>query len=234
MNRLFLFVMIAIAISFALLLFNHDRGMTFGLSNDKFAGLVALSLIALSFGFRALQSGAINSVTLRNLAIWLAIFAGLIAIYPNRFNLQNLASSATLGLVPASPQSSLGNDGSNVVNIGRSNSGQFEVESSVNNSQVRFLVDTGASGIVLSWQDAQAAGIDVEALSFDVGTSTANGDALAARARIDEMMVGTIIRRNMRAFVSQEGKLDQSLLGMEFLNSLSSYKVKQDEMTLFD
>lgn len=234
MNRIFLFLIGAIVVSFALLLFNHDRGITMGLSNEKFASLVSLSLVAIYLGLNALRPGAFGGTALRNVAIWLAVFVGLIIGYQNRDLVQDTASSLTLGLVPASPQSTRQSDGTNVVTIGKSFGGHFEVNADVNESSIRFLVDTGASSIALSANDAEAIGVDMSALAFTVPISTANGQAMAAPARIDEIKIGTIIRRNMRALVAKEGALDQSLLGMDFLNSLSSFTVKQDEMQLVD
>ncbi|MGL4488525.1 MAG: TIGR02281 family clan AA aspartic protease [Rhizobiaceae bacterium] len=234
MNRILYFVLGAIIISVVLLTLNHDRGTTFGLTNEKFASLVSLGLVAIYLGLNAFRPGAFGGAALRNIVIWLGVFVALIAGYQNRDTVQDLASSVTLGLVPASPQSSTQSDGTRVVTIGKSENGHFEVNADVNGASVRFLVDTGASSIALSTNDAQAIGIDMASLAYNVPISTANGEAMAANARIDEITIGTIIRRNMRVLVAKEGALNQSLLGMDFLNSLSSFTVKQDEMLLFE
>jgi aspartyl protease family protein len=99
---------------------------------------------------------------------------------------------------------------------------------------VSFLVDTGASSVVLSYQDAKNAGLDMGALSFTSPISTANGDAFAANVRLVEIGIGEITRRNVRAMVAEDGKLNQSLLGMTFLSSLSGYTVRQDQLILQD
>jgi aspartyl protease family protein len=234
MNRIFIGLMIAIFASFILLLINNDRGMTMGLSNDKFASLVSLSLIAVYMGLNAFRPGAFGGTALRNIAVWLFVFVGLIAGYQNRLALQDFASTITAGLIPSRPQSSTAVDGGNIVTIGKSDNGHFEVDTDVNGQAVSFLIDTGATSVVLTANDAASIGLDMSALSFTIATSTANGTAMAAPTRIDEITIGTIVRRNLRALVAKEGALDQSLLGMEFLNSLSSFTIKQDELQLND
>jgi aspartyl protease family protein len=232
MARIFFFIIGAILVSFILLMINHDRGMTLGLSNDKFASLVSLSLVAVYLGLNVLRPGALGGANLRNIAIWLFVFVGLIAGYQNRDAMQDFASTVSAGLIPSRPQMSTGANGGTIVTIGKSSNGHFEADANVNGSAVRLLIDTGASDIVLSVDDAARVGIDMAALSYIVPVSTANGQALAAAARIDEISIGTIVRRNMRALVVKDGALDQSLLGMEFLSSLSSFTVKQDELQL--
>ncbi|MNW17563.1 hypothetical protein D3C71_2167900 [compost metagenome] len=64
--------------------------------------------------------------------------------------------------------------------------------------------------------------------------STANGQGLAARTRLDSIEVGGIVRRNLTAFVTQDGALDTSLLGMTFLETLSRYSVTQNSLELVD
>ena len=234
MRRIFIALIVAIVASFVLLLINNDRGMTMGLTNDKFASLVSLSLVVVYIGLNALRPGAFGGAALRNMAIWLFVFVGLIAGYQNRNAVQDFASMITAGLIPARPQVSTSAGHGVIVTIGKSDNGHFEVDADVNGNSVRFLIDTGASGIALSATDAAAIGIDMSSLSFVVPISTANGQAIAARARIDEITIGTIIRRNLRALVAKDGALDQSLLGMDYLNSLSSFTFKQDELQLRD
>lgn len=234
MNKLFVIVIAAIGASLVLLVLNEDRGMTLGLSNDKFASLASLSLIAIYLGLSVLRHGASGGHWLRNSAVWLFVFVATLAGYQNRDALQDFASSISAGLVPSSPKFSTGAQGQEVVTIGKSNNGHFEVNASVNGARTRFLIDTGASSIVLTQSDALTIGIDLTALSYVIPVSTANGQAMAAPTRIDEIEIGTIVRRNMRALVAQEGALDQSLLGMDYLDTLSSFTVSRDELQLTD
>ena len=62
--------------------------------------------------------------------------------------------------------------------------------------------------------------------------TTANGSALAAEARLDQIAVGPIVMRNVGALVARPGALDESLLGMSFLERLKSYTVERDRLIL--
>jgi aspartyl protease family protein len=95
-----------------------------------------------------------------------------------------------------------------------------------------MLVDTGASTIALSVDDATRIGIDVGALEFTTFVSTANGTAVAAKVRLKEVRLGSIVRRDVRATVTRN--LDGSLLGLSFLDQLSSYATQSDQLILKD
>ena len=96
------------------------------------------------------------------------------------------------------------------------------------------LVDTGATTTVLSAADAGRVGIDVDALNFAIPVSTANGIARAARATVDEVRVGSISRSRLPVLVAAPGTLSQSLLGMNFIGSLSGFDVRRDLLILRD
>ena len=97
--------------------------------------------------------------------------------------------------------------------------------------RVRFAVDTGASDIVLSPADARRAGIDVDALTFDKETTTANGLGHGASVVLASLTLGPIHLTNVRATVNQAG-LDRSLLGMAFLRRMKSVSFADHTLTL--
>ena len=171
--------------------------------------------------------------TLKQGAIWALIILGLMAGYVFRYDLQDIGSRFTGGILPGSPITAQSATGTEVTLI-RSDNGHFEAVAGVNDASIRFLVDTGASAIVLTDADARSAGINVGALAYTITTMTANGTARSAVARIDNLYLGGIERRNLRVLVSQPGRLGQSLLGQQFLESLSSYEKRGDRLTLRD
>jgi aspartyl protease family protein len=232
-SRLFFVLIAAIIATFALVWFNQDSGFTFGLSNDDFVQAMSLVLLMAAIGFRALGGGNLGE-TARNLSIWGIIALGFVAGYQYRYELQDVASRVSLGLVPSRPQSVIDASGAKVVAIEKSASGHFEIDAAVNGADISFMIDTGASGIILTRQDAETAGIDPATLSYSVPVSTANGMALAAPARVGEIIVGDIVWRDMPVLISEQGRLDQSLLGMDFLNTLSGFSVERDRLTLRD
>ena len=116
--------------------------------------------------------------------------------------------------------------------VNRRLSGEFSVAARVNGARVTFLFDTGASMVVLTAADARRAGVNVAGLVYDVPVTTANGAALAAEARLDQIAVGPILMRSVPALVARPGALEQSLLGMSFLERLKSYTVERGRLIL--
>ena len=101
----------------------------------------------------------------------------------------------------------------------------------VNGKPVTFLVDSGASVIGLSTDTARGIGIDVDKLRYDGVVQTANGSMPVARVRLDRVQVGPIVRDNLTAFVAP-GIGDTNVLGMNFLNSLSAWRVEDGWLIL--
>ena len=170
---------------------------------------------------------------IRDLLIWAVVLLGLSVLYLYRFELQDVGARLSGGLVPGSPVASMV-DGRPAVTLTRGADGHFDASALVDGAPVRFLVDTGATGIVLSDRDARAVGLDVDALRFDVRTQTANGEGRSARARVGSITLGPIERRDVRVLVAEPGRLGRSLLGQEFLSSLNGYERRGDRLTLWD
>ena len=116
----------------------------------------------------------------------------------------------------------------------RGMNGHFEVNATINGHTTPMIFDTGASAVVLTIADAREAGVDLDGLRYTVPVSTANGRGMAARIELDSIEVGGIIRRDVTAFVTEAGALETSLLGMTFLETLSSYGVTQNSLELVD
>jgi len=121
------------------------------------------------------------------------------------------------------------------VAIRANQSGHFVVEAVVVRAgqavRLRFLVDTGASDVVLSPGDAARLGFDVKGLSYTRRYRTANGLVFGAPVRIERMAIGPIFIDKVRASVNG-APMGLSLLGMSFLGRLSGFDVSQDTLTL--
>lgn len=115
--------------------------------------------------------------------------------------------------------------------VRRSADGLFYVNAIVNGAPVRFLVDTGATVIVLTPEDARRAGVSVESSDFSASAETANGRTSMARVTLDEIVVGATRTRALGAAVVQ-GNLPVSLLGQNWLAQLSSITISGDRMLL--
>jgi len=215
-----------------LLIVNDSSGSTLGLPNGSFANLVYLGVWGTVLAAGIVASGRRLGDTARALAAWMLIILVFVAGYQYRYELQDFASRVTVGLVPGSPLTI--NDGGNTVMLEKLANGHFGARGAVNAASVGFIIDTGASSTVLTVADAEAAGFDTSKLNYNVPISTANGNATAAVVIADTVSVGTISRKRVPVFVAQRGQLEESLLGMNFIGTLSGFEIRGDRMILRD
>jgi len=110
--------------------------------------------------------------------------------------------------------------------------GHFGVDPAINGTHVRMMVDTGASSVVLTGRDARTIGINPPSRDFALKMSTVNGIVLVAPVLLEEVAVGDIVVRDVRAVVLPEDKLQVSLLGMSFLSKLSRFEVSGAQLVL--
>jgi aspartyl protease family protein len=229
-GRGFWLVLAAILAGLVFLVATQEPG--FGGEGDRYARVIGLSILGTVIAVGILGSRRRLGALARGLAAWAAIVLALVAGYQYRYEVQDVASRITAGLVPGSPLS-LSAEG-NAVFLEKAGSGHFEARITVDGVAVRAVVDTGATTTVLAAADARAVGVDPTDLDYVIPVQTANGVARAARFTAAEIAVGTIVRRNMTVLVAEAGALEQSLLGMSFLGSLSGFDVRGDRMILRD
>ena len=110
--------------------------------------------------------------------------------------------------------------------------GQFLVEPIVNGIRLRMLVDTGASLVVLSREDARRLGINPAPADFWATVSTANGAIQVAPVLLKEIKVGELSVHGVPAAVLPDNKLQVGLLGMSFLSKLSHFEVASGRLVL--
>ena len=117
------------------------------------------------------------------------------------------------------------------IELPRAPDGHYYLMAEVNGATLRFVVDTGASQIVLSRRDAERAGIDTASLVYLGRAQTANGMVRTAPVRLDSIAVGPVRHEGVRAVVN-EGELEQSLLGMDYLQRFSSIEITGGRLVL--
>jgi aspartyl protease family protein len=108
--------------------------------------------------------------------------------------------------------------------------GHFSLTATVNGAPTRFVVDTGASLVALTLDDARAAGIGRSELVFNQLTQTANGRVHFAPVMLREVRIEQLSIENVPAAVIEN--LDQSLLGMSFLKRLRGFEVREGALTI--
>ncbi|MDC0886815.1 TIGR02281 family clan AA aspartic protease [Altererythrobacter sp.] len=113
----------------------------------------------------------------------------------------------------------------------RQSDGHFYADARISGTSTRMMVDTGASVIALTGEDAAAAGLRWDpARIAPVGTG-ASGTVYGLNAMLDEVEIGGIVRRNVRAVIIPEG-LAVSLLGQSYLAQIKSVEIADDKMVL--
>lgn len=227
---LFVGVALLVAVGLALLI-SADAGSFLGLTQMQFGQLVPLVILAILFAAGAFSRRQKFSSIVANFATWAGLFVVALVGYTYREDLKDFAARMVGEL---SPTTAIVDSENGTATFRRGLDGHFTVASTVDGASIPLLFDTGASAVVLSYSDAQRAGISVGGLSFTLPVMTANGTGRAALVQLDQVEIGGISRRNVRAFVAEDGALQGSLLGMTFLQTLSRYSVAGDVLELAD
>lgn len=180
---------------------------------------LSLLLLALSIWLFAANRNRLTQ-SLQQMAIWFLIFLGLITAYGFRDIIhEQLTPKSTFVL------------SQNSVVLRRAADGHFQARLEVNGVPVDFIVDTGASEIVLTQRDAARIGFDPEKLRYYGRAGTANGTVRTADVRLEVVRLGDITDYGVPASVN-EGDLFGSLLGMSYLNRFSEVRISGNEMFL--
>lgn len=166
-----------------------------------------LKMAVVVLGVSALTASALNDH-------WFSRFFQLAPAAPA------VAASAAQVPRPAQARSSWGE-----VELSPDGLSQYRARVEINGARIDALVDTGASHVFLTAEDARLLNIDPPASAYTAQSQTANGVALNAPVRLREIRIGNIVVRDVQAFVAQPGKANISLLGMSFLNRLSKFQV---------
>jgi aspartyl protease family protein len=159
--------------------------------------------------------------------IWLGVAFGFIVLYAYRFEFGDFKNRISGEINPTSAQ--LNQRGQLVINI--SDDSHFYVKLLINKVPVLFMIDTGASDIMLSLKDANKIGINTRNLIFNRPYQTANGRSFGASILLKEVEISGIKFKDIYASVN-EGDMGVALLGMSFLRRFSKYEFFQDRLVL--
>ena len=157
---------------------------------------------------------------LKHGTVWVFIFAVVIVGYglwtDNRF--------------PSLPRQSVFSEEGRV-EVPRGFDGHYYVTLDINGVSVPFIIDTGASDVVLTLVDAARVGIAEDELMFTGRAQTANGRVETAQVRLDTVRLGTIEDRFVPAVVNS-GAMRQSLLGMSYLGRFDKIEIAENLLIL--
>jgi len=163
----------------------------------------------------------------RNISIWTGLAAIILVGYTFRTELEAVYYRVGGELVPSH---AIATDDDGLV-ITASADGHFYVDGRANGQRVRFMIDTGASSIVLSPQDASRIGIDLGELPFVQRFQTANGIGYGAPYRLDRLSIGSFQFADTAVSING-ADMGTSLLGMAFLERLESFEIRGGKLYL--
>ncbi|MEL7299485.1 MAG: TIGR02281 family clan AA aspartic protease [Pseudomonadota bacterium] len=157
--------------------------------------------------------------TARTMGTWFLLFVGLIVAYGLWDDVQSEFSTSQ----------ALVTEGE--VSVPRRGDGHFYLTLEVNGAPIEFVVDTGATDVVLTREDAARAGLDTADLVFFGQAMTANGPVEIAPVRLDTVELGSFVDRGVRASVNN-GQMPGSLLGMSYLSRFDTLQIQDGRLTL--
>ena len=191
------------------------------MDSDAIARLIYLGLLAGAIaGYFLVQNRRSMGRVAQQAAIWLFIFIGAIVAAGLWGDLRRAVDG---------PQATVA--GASRIEVPRAADGHFYLRLHVNGMPIRFVIDTGATDVVLNRDDATRVGLEPDSLNYWGEATTANGIVRTARVSLDSITIGGIEDRNVTAWVN-DGEMSGSLLGMAYLRRFARIEIEGDRMIL--
>lgn len=190
------------------------------MTGDNIASLLYLSLLGgVIAAYFFAQSRNNLGKQAQQAAIWGLIFVGVVAV-------AGLWSDIRQDVAPRQNIAVSGE-----IEVPRQVDGHYHMRLGINGTPVDFIVDTGATDLVLSREDAQRVGFDPDSLAYTGRAQTANGTVAMARVVLDEVALGDTATYDVGASVNG-GEMRGSLLGMSYLQRFGRIEIADDTLTL--
>ena len=191
------------------------------MSGDDTASLIYLALLLAAIGSWVFVQNRLSLGRLvQQFAIWAFIFIGVIAVYGLWEDIRQTVQPQQMVV-----------EGQGQIIVPQSQDGHYYLTLNVNGQPLRAMVDTGASDLVLSMQDAERIGIETDTLRFLGRASTANGEVRTARVTLGSVSLGDTVDANVPAVVNQ-GDQRKTLLGMSYLRRWSGFEIRDRQLVL--
>lgn len=175
---------------------------------------------------RLLLRGGVSS--LRYAAIWVGVFAGLFTAYSVRDDFTTIYDRLRGNIHPSVALSTAQGE----AELARGWDGHYRAEAEVNGVRMRLMVDTGASMVLLPYEQVRDLGINPDNLEFSMPVTTANGKSSVAPITISSIKVGPVAVFDIPGAVAHPGRLKIGLLGMSFIEKLDESSFKGDKLIL--
>lgn len=195
-------------------------------AEQRFVYLVVLLLFLAGSLIWSLRRAPLSR-SLRHAGIWLLVGAVLFIGYSFRDEARYVLDRVQGDLSPESGYGATDRE----ISFRAGPGGHYTIEAMVDGVPILFLVDTGASEVVLTLEDARLLGFDPDKMTFSRTYQTANGIVRGAPVTLQKLAVGPITVENVRASVNS-APMAGSLLGMTFLSRIGGYNVSGNVLTL--
>ena len=186
------------------------------MDNPKLLYLSILLIVILSSYLITMRDNLPKLI--KSASAWVIIFSCFVAGYGLWKDLSNR-------------ETIVGKKNASEITIRMNEDGHFHTKVLVNDVEIEFLIDTGATHIVLSKEDAEKLDYDLSKLIFWGKSNTANGIVETAPVRLQSVKLGQFSDKNVLAYINK-GIMKQSLLGMSFLNNFSSVEFQRETLYL--
>ena len=203
-----------------------------GVIDDGTAQAQLIYLTVLAMGMIIAAAGRIvlrgGRRSLAITAVWLGGIAGLITAFALREQATVVVNEIRGELMPSVALSRTEGE----AELRRAWDGHYRANAEINGVEMRMLIDTGASMVLLPYEEVANIGIDPTTLDFSVRVTTANGKSSVAPIKLSSIEVGPIAVFDIDAAVAQPGRLKSGLLGMSFLDQLAETSFQGDRLIL--
>ena len=169
---------------------------------------------------------------MRNIMILAAVIAGLGTIMAQMADKMTAApafanTASRKATVDTSAPSNLRS-----ISIPPDGRGHFLTDGRIDGQRIDFMVDTGASVVVLNEKSAARFGLRPSRVDYNASVATANGTIRAARTRIAMVDIGGLVVRDVEAMVLPDEALSENLLGLSFLSKLKRFEYANGRLVL--
>lgn len=190
------------------------------MSGSVIASAIYFVLLLLAVGgFILVEFKTRPGTGLRMAAAWAMIFIGILAVYGLWPHIRSAMSPTPIMT------------GDSRIEVPIRGSGHAYLNAKVNDTNIRFMVDTGASMVALNRKDAKRLGLQPDKLIYYQQAHTANGIVATAPVNLDTISIGDFTGRNIEAVVI-DGDVGTSLLGMAFLRKFARISFERDRLLL--
>ena len=219
-----------IAVAILALIFSNEPegGLIEGGQTDM--RIVYLSVLAAGIALAGLGRMLIRGGrrTMIGSAVWLGTIAGLVTAFVFRDQAATVITGLRAELLPKVALSrALGEE-----ELRRGWDGHYAVEAEVNGVELDLLIDTGASMVLIPYEDALRIGIDTRKLKYSLPVTTANGRSSVAPITLSSIRINSIAVFDVPAAVAQPNKLKTGLLGISFLDRLAEVSFQGERLVL--